>query len=153
MSTQMHDYPVSVQWTGGRDGSGSVAAKHSSTQVKIAVPHEFGGPGGGASPEELLSMAIASCYTITFGIIATNRKIPVQSVSVEAHGQVEQVGQAQFTFKSITVRPTIVLESSATEDQLKVAEDMSHKADLYCIITNAVRGKVEIIVEPTISKA
>lgn len=147
----IHDYPVSVQWTGGRDGKGTVSSKHSGTQIAIAVPPEFQGPGGGASPEELLSSAIASCYTITFGIIAANRKIPVRSISVEAVGQVEQSG-AQFTFKSITVRPSIVLEAEATEEQMKIAEDMSHKADLYCIITNAVRGKVEIVVEPTITK-
>jgi len=152
MSSQMHDYPVSVQWTGGRDGSGSVTSKHSNTQIKIAVPPEFQGPGGGASPEELLTSAVASCYTITFGIIASNRKIPVQSIAVEAVGEVEQAG-AQFTYKSVTVRPTIVLSGEATEDQLKLAENMAHKADLYCIITNAVRGKVEIKVEPSVSKA
>lgn len=152
MSSQLHDYPVSVQWTGGRDGKGTVDSKHSNTQLKVAVPPEFQGPGGGACPEELLTSAVACCYTMTFGIIAANRKIPVQSVSVEANGQVEQSGQ-QFTYKSVTIRPTIVLSSDATDEQMKLAEDMSHKADLYCIITNAVRGKVEITVEPTISKA
>lgn len=152
MATLNHEYPVSVQWNGGRDGNGTVSAQHSGMQVPIAVPPEFQGPGGGASPEELLTSAIASCYTITFGIIAANRKLPVSTVSVEAVGQVEQNG-AQFTYKSITVRPRITLDASATEEQMKVAEDMSHKADLYCIITNAVRGKVEIVVEPTIEKA
>lgn len=151
MATLIHDYPVSVQWDGGRDGSGSVSSKHSGTSVPIAVPPEFQGPGGGASPEELLTSAIASCYTITFGIIAANRKLPVSSIQVEAVGQVEQNG-AQFTYRNITVRPRITLDASATEEQMKVAEDMSHKADLYCIITNAVRGKVEIVVEPTITR-
>ena len=151
MSSALHDYPVSVQWVGGRDGKGVVRSKHSGTDITIAVPPEFQGPGGGASPEELLTTAIASCYTITFGIIATNRKIPVSSIAVEAVGQVEQAG-AQFTFKSVTVRPTIVLTADATDEQLKLAEDMAHKADLYCIITNAVRSKVEIVVEPTIGR-
>ena len=152
MSNQMHDYPVSVQWTGGRDGKGAATSQHSGTEISIAVPPEFQGPGGGACPEELLTTAIASCYTMTFGIIAANRKIPVNSIHVEAIGQVEQAG-AQFTFKTITVKPSIVLDASATDEQVKLAEDMSHKADLYCIITNAVRGKVEIIVEPMIRKA
>lgn len=147
----MHEYPVSVQWTGGRDGSGSVDSQNSSTKIDVAVPPEFQGPGGGACPEELLTSAVAACYTMTFGIIAQNRKIPVQSVAVDAVGEVEQAG-AQFTFKKITIKPTIVLASDATDEQLKIAEDMSHKADLYCIITNAVRGKVEIAVESSVSK-
>ena len=37
MASQMHEYPVSVEWTGGREGSGSVTSKHSNTQIKIAV--------------------------------------------------------------------------------------------------------------------
>jgi peroxiredoxin-like protein len=152
MSSQMHEYPVSVQWTGGRDGSGSVDSKHSNTKIDVAVPPEFQGPGGGACPEELMTSAVASCYTMTFGIIAANRKIPVQSIAVDAVGEVEQAG-AQFTFKKITIKPTIVLAPEATDEQLKIAEDMSHKADLYCIITNAVRGKVEIAVESNVSKA
>jgi len=151
MSSQLHEYPVSVQWTGGRDGNGSVSSANSSTQISIAVPPEFQGPGGAACPEELLTSAVASCYTMTFGIIAQNRKIPVKSMTVEAHGEVEQSG-ATFTFKKVTLKPTITLDAAATDDQMKIADDMAHKADLYCIITNAVRGKVEIVVEPTINK-
>ena len=52
----------------------------------------------------------------------------------------------------MTLRPTITLEAGATEEQAKLAEDMAHKADLYCIITNAVRDKVKITVEPNIIK-
>ncbi|MFI5386723.1 MAG: OsmC family protein, partial [Fimbriimonadales bacterium] len=88
----LHDYPVTVEWTGGRDGKGRVSAKHSGSSLAIAVPPEFQGPGGGSSPEELLTSAIASCYTITFGIIAANRKVPVQGLHVEATGEVEQNG-------------------------------------------------------------
>ena len=151
MSAQIHEYPVSVQWTGGRDGKGAVTANHSGTKIDVAVPVEFQGVGGGTNPEELLTSAIAACYTMTFGIIAANRKIPVTNLQVEAVGQVEQAG-AQFTYTSITVSPRITLEAGATDDQVKIAEDMAHKADLYCIITNAVRGKVEIKVEPTVSR-
>lgn len=95
-------------------------------------------------------MSVASCYSITFGIIAENRKIPVKSLTVEAVGEVEENGP-QFTYKKITLRPTIVLDAGADDAQKKMAEDMAHKADSYCIITNAVRAKVEIVVEPSIS--
>lgn len=145
-----HEYPIDVAWTGGRQGSGKAVAGHSKTTTSIAVPEEFKGAGGGTNPEEMLTAAIASCYTITFGIIAENRKIPVKSLNVEATGEVEEIGPT-FTYKSVTIRPRIVLDGSATDDQKKIAEDMAHKADNYCIITNAVRGKVEITVEPVIT--
>jgi len=145
----LHEYPVSIEWTGGRDGSGSATAATSGTKVGIAVPPEFQGPGGGTNPEELLTSAIASCYTITYGIIATNRRIPVEKIETNAVGVVEQQGMI-FNYKQITIRPTITLSSGATDDQVTAATDNAHKADNYCIITNAVRGKVEVIVEPTV---
>jgi organic hydroperoxide reductase OsmC/OhrA len=43
------------------------------------------------------------------------------------------------------------LEPGADESQMKMAEDMAHKADNYCIITNAVRDKVAIAVEADVS--
>ena len=147
-----HQYPVAVKWNGGREGGGTVSAEHSGITNNIAVGKEFQGTGNGTNPEELLASAVAACYTITFGIIAQNRKIPVTNIETQATGEVEQNG-AQFTYTSVTIRPTITLESGATDDQAKMAEDMAHKADLYCIITNAVRDKVKISVEPNIVRS
>ena len=150
--SKLHEYPVTLNWKGGRDGSGSVKADRTGVQVPLTVPPEFGGTeGDGTNPEELLTASLTACYTITFGIIATNRKLPLVSMDVKATGEVEENGP-QFTYKKITVKPTITLESGATDDQIKIAEDMAHKADAYCIITNAVRDKVEIVVEPTVNR-
>ncbi len=151
MATINHEYVTKVVWTGGRDGDGTATAKGSGVEIPINVPVEFQGKGGGTNPEELLTSAIASCYTITFGIIAANRKLPVKSVETTATGTVEQNGAA-FTYKSITIKPVILMDGEPTFEQLKQAEEIAHKADGYCIITNAVRGKVEISVEPTIAK-
>jgi peroxiredoxin-like protein len=145
----VHDYPVAVEWKGGRDGDGKVTGKTSGASIPLGVPKEFQGTGIGTNPEELLACAVASCYTITFGIIAQNRRIPVSKVETQAVGQVEQNG-AQLSYTAVNLKPTITLESSASEDQVKLAEDMAHKADLYCIITNAIREKVKISVEPII---
>lgn len=147
----IHEYPVTVQWTGGRDGSGTVRPNRSGVESPLSVPPEFQGPGQGTNPEELLTSAIAGCYTITFGIIAANRKLPVMNVHTEAVGEVEQNG-ANFNYKSITIRPTITLAVDATPEQEKMTEEMAHKADNYCIVTNAVRGKVQINIEPTVQK-
>jgi phosphoribosylformylglycinamidine synthase len=35
----------------------------------------------------------------------------------------------------------------------QIAEDMAHKCDAYCIVTNAVRGSVQVTIEPTVSRA
>ena len=145
---QIHEYPVTVNWNGGRDGSGSVSAERLG-KVEISVPPEFQGLGAGTNPEELLTCAIASCYSITFGIIASMRKLPFTGIETKAVGEVEQQG-ANFVYTKVTIRPTISLDSGAGDEARALAEDIAHKADLYCIITIAVRGKVQVTVEPTI---
>ncbi|AIE87260.1 OsmC family protein [Fimbriimonas ginsengisoli] len=149
MAAQLHEYPVQVSWSGGREGNGNATAGHSGTAFDLAVPPEFQGPGGATNPEELLTSAITACYSMTFGIIAANRRLPVKDLKVEAVGTVEQQG-ASFTYKQVVIRPTITLDGSATDAQVATAEDLAHKADNYCIITNAVRGKVEVSVEPKV---
>ena len=148
---QTHEYPVSVSWSGGRDGSGAFKLAHSGFEGPIAVPVEYQGTGAGTNPEELLTSAVACCYGITFGIIAANRKLVLKDFKVDAVGEVEQNG-ASLIYTAITIRPTIVLEASASDEIKALAEDLAHKADLYCIITNAVRGKVAISVEPKITR-
>ena len=148
--SHIHEYPVSVEWSGGRGGNGSVTATRTQTTNQLSVPPEFGGTGSATNPEELLTSAIASCYSITFGIIADSRKLPVQSLKVEVIGYVEQPNPATFNFNKAIIRPTITLSPDASDDQVKMAEDMAHKADTYCIVTNAVRGKVEIVCEPSV---
>ena len=149
MATKLHEYPVVANWVGGRDGSGDLNPAASGKTIPVRVPTEFDGPGGETNPEELFTSAVAGCYAITYGIISKNRRLPVASIKVDALGQVDQQG-ANFAYKSIAIRPTITLEAGATDEQAAQAEEMAHKADAYCIITNAVRGKVEILIEPTV---
>ncbi len=146
---ELHEYPVTVTWSGGRDGAGQVVAERTQTANTLSVPPEFQGPGEGTNPEELLTSAIAACYSITFGIIAGVQRLPFEGIETSATGAVEQNG-ASFNYKTITLRPVIRLSAGADDAAVKKAEDLAHKADLYCIITNAVRGKVEIVLEPTI---
>lgn len=145
----IHPYPVTVTWQGGRLGSGAIHAANSGVETPIAVPPEFQGPGGETNPEELLVSAVAGCYSITFSIIAANRKLPVEKVEVHAEGQVEQQGM-NFVYKTIVLRPHIFLLPGTAEAQATAVKEMAIKADAYCIVTNAVRDKVEIRLEPEI---
>lgn len=148
----IHEYKVEVSWTGGLQGAGSSKSAGSGHQATISVPKEFNGPGAGTNPEELLASAIGSCYSITFGIIAANRKLDYASIVTETVGEVEQNGP-QYTYKKITLRPTITLNPGAPDEAVALAEDIAHKSDMYCIITRAVKGNVEIVVEPNVVRS
>jgi peroxiredoxin-like protein len=147
-----YEYPVNVKWTGGRDGAGAILPERSGTELNVKVPPEFHGPGGGTNPEELLTSAIVGCYTITFGIIAANRKLPVLNIETSAVGQVEQNG-ANFTFTAVTIRPMITVSGDSTDAQIEATRDMAIKTDSYCIVGNSVRDKVRITIEPNVVRA
>ena len=142
------DYPVKAGWSGGRGGAGHVATSDGHVDCDLAVPVEFKGPGNAANPEQLLTCAVASCYVITFGIIAENRKLPVESLELEAVGHVD-VSTMLPKYIGVTLRPTIRVKAP-TEEQKVTILDMAHKAETYCIVTNALRETVEITIEPTI---
>ena len=153
MPTTTHRYPVSVHWTGGRTGHGSLATSRTGVEVPLSVPPEFGGAEASrTNPEELLTSAVASCYTITLGIIADHRKLPVVGIATTAEGEVDQQG-ANFSYARITLRPRIVLAATATDAQLAQARDLAVRADAYCIVTNAVRDKVQVRIEPDVQRA
>lgn len=147
--SSVHEYPISVEWSGAFEGSGTATADRSTSQVTLAVPPEFKGTGAGTNPEELLASAVGGCYCITFGIVAANRRLPFLSVSAKVTGFVDASSPLPV-YTKIVINPTITLGADATDDQVKMAEDMAHKADNYCIITNAIRGKVVIEVHPTV---
>ncbi len=143
-----HEYPVRVTWKGGRDGAGEVTDLRSGVAVPLSTPPEFGGAGNGTNPEQLLAMSVAACYSITLGIVLSNRKVPFVDVQADVTGEVLENGPS-FTYTKLTLRPRITLVG-ADDTQAKVAEDMAHKAEGYCIITNAIRDKVQVAVEPVI---
>jgi peroxiredoxin-like protein len=151
MPTQIHEYPVVANWQGGREGHGDLTPQASGKTIPINVPPEFQGPGGETNPEELLTSAVTGCYSITFGIVAANRKLPVESIRVEAVGEVEQNG-ASFKYRKLTLKPHIQVSADATEEQIQQTLEFAHKADAYCIVTNAIRASVEIVVEPQVVK-
>ena len=146
------EYPVQVDWNGGRTGSGKVHLQRSDVQFGVSVPVEFQGPGIGTNPEELLASAIVSCYCITFGIIATNRKLPVEHILVDAIGVVEQNG-ATFTYREVTIKPKITVFPSADEVAVQNVYEMAIRTDQYCIVGNAVRDKVLIKIEPEVCRS
>lgn len=147
--SSVHEYPAVANWIGGREGAGDVTSVRSGTKVSLSVPPEYQGPGVGTNPEELLTSAVAGCYTMTLGIIAANRKLPVASIETRATGEVEQ-GAGQFTYRSVKLAATIRLPGDASDEQVELAKDLAHKADAYCIVTNALRVKVEITVQPEV---
>jgi organic hydroperoxide reductase OsmC/OhrA len=75
--------------------------------------------------------------------------LPLSRIEVCAEGEVVRQPDKTLKFTAIRLSPRLSL-IGATETQQSSARDMAHKADLYCVISRALRGNVEVTVIPEI---
>jgi peroxiredoxin-like protein len=132
-----YKYVTSVRWTGEKKGMMTIAGK---PPVEVATPPEFKGHEGIWSPEDLYVASVNSCIMTTFLAFAGRAGIAFEGYESEAEGVLEFV-DGKFLFTTITVRPRIVLRPG--EDRAR-AEEILHKAEAQCLISNSIRTKVTL---------
>jgi peroxiredoxin-like protein len=141
-----HHFHLKATWSGGRNGVGTISAGN--LQSKISIPPQMDGPGVGTNPDEMLIGAAATCYLITLAAMIERGKMPVQELSLETEGVVD-VTNGKFTFEKIIHRPKVVIASNADEKERKKIKTATYQSEERCMISNALRGNVELLVEPT----
>src|SRR5688572_29712793 len=69
-------YTAEAKATGGRDGAAETT--DGAFKVKLAVPKEMGGSGGGNNPEQLFAAGYSACFLGALKFVAgkTKAKIP-----------------------------------------------------------------------------
>jgi lipoyl-dependent peroxiredoxin len=75
-------YKTTMLTQGGR--SGQVQSEDGSVKLKLAVPVEMGGKGGGPNPEQLFAAAFAACFEHSVRHIAKVDKLALRGCYVEA---------------------------------------------------------------------
>lgn len=142
-----HHFHLQAVWPGGRNSEGSIEAGNLKT--KVSIPPEMGGPGVGTNPDEMLLGAAATCYMITLAAMIEREKLPLKNMSLESEGKVD-VTNGVITYKQITHKPTVVLQADATEADYKNLGRFVYLAEQSCMISRAIRGNVDIELEPNI---
>lgn len=142
-----HHFHLQADWPGGRNSEGFIKAGN--LQTKISIPPEMDGPGIGTNPDEMLLGAAATCYIITLAAMIERAGLPLQNMDHESEGIVE-VRKGVITYKKIIHKPTVTLKSSATTEEKEKLKTLVEKAEKSCMISRALRGNVEIELEPTI---
>lgn len=144
-----HRFHMEADWQGGRLSTGTI--KGEGLQASISVPAKLGGPGKGTNPEELLISSAMTCYLITLAAILDKRKIPVHSITLQSEGKLT-VEEGNLGFRAIIHRPLVRLMEQS-EEIIQNATHAAHRAEQVCMISKALRGNVEITVEPSFEAA
>jgi Ohr subfamily peroxiredoxin len=131
-------YQAHATATGGRDGS----AKSSDglLDVKLAVPKEMGGAGGGVNPEQMFAAGYSACFLGALKYVAGLQKIAVPAdTKIDATVGIGAIPQGF----GIEAQMTIHLPGL----DRTVAQALVDKAHEVCPYSNATRGNIEVTLQ------
>jgi Ohr subfamily peroxiredoxin len=128
-------YRAHANATGGRDGS--VKSSDGLIDLKLTVPKEMGGAGGGANPEQLFAAGYSACFIGAMKFVAGKQKL-VMPADASINATVG-IGQIPAGF-GIEVQMLVSLPGM----NRAVAQDLIDKAHQVCPYSNATRGNIEV---------
>ena len=128
-------YTAKAKATGGRDGRAT--SSDEVLDVKLAVPKEMGGAGGGTNPEQLFAAGYSACFLGAMKFVAGRDKINI-SKDAFIEGEVG-IGPIPTGF-GIEVKLNIHLKGM---DQAE-AQKLVDAAHIVCPYSNATRGNINV---------
>lgn len=144
-----HDFPVIVTWQGGRNEVGQVTGDV--LDHAVSIPSALNGQGVGTNPDELLVGAAASCMTISLAATLERAHLTPLKIDMRSSGTAS-FDNGKFRMVKITHRPIITM---ANQEQVTKLEQRLERlitvADQNCMVSNSLRGNVDIEVIPTLT--
>ena len=143
MSLEKVVYTAHAVANGGRDGESKTEedAQNHSLQVKLAVPKEMGGSGGGNNPEQLFAAGYAACFLGAMKFAASqDPSMPKPGADTKIHS-------------SVSIGPRDDKAGFGLEVELKVempgvdkaqAKALMDKAHIVCPYSNATKGNIPV---------
>lgn len=142
-----YTFQLSGEFKGGRQGLGHI--KTAGYDHTLSIGKEMNGPGEGTNPDELLIGALASCYLITLSIGLEKQNIPYDQIKIHTKGTVTEDGGLHF--KEVIHYPVVVISQASMDQELeKTITEAMYRAEKNCMIAKALKGNVEILIEPAI---
>ncbi|MEG1709924.1 MAG: organic hydroperoxide resistance protein [Acinetobacter sp.] len=135
MALEKAVYTAKAKATGGRDGRAT--SSDGILDVKLAVPKEMGGAGGGTNPEQLFAAGYSACFLGAMKFVANRDKFNM-SQDAYIEGEVG-IGPIPTGF-GIEVKLNIHLEGM---DQAE-AQKLVDAAHIVCPYSNATRGNINV---------
>ncbi|WP_294770604.1 organic hydroperoxide resistance protein [uncultured Rhodoferax sp.] len=130
-------YQAHAKSTGGRDGT--TRTSDGLLDLKLAVPKEMGGPGGGVNPEQLFASGYSACFIGAMKFVAGTQKIALPAdTSINATVGIGQIPQG-FGIE-------VQLEVSIPGMDKATAEALVAKAHQVCPYSNATRGNIDVTI-------
>ncbi|MFT0547962.1 organic hydroperoxide resistance protein [Allopusillimonas ginsengisoli] len=135
MSLEKVVYRAEATATGGRDGR--AVSSDGLLDIKLAVPTEMGGAGGGANPEQLFAAGYSACFLGALKLVASRESVELPD-NTSINGLVG-IGPIPNGF-GIEVELKIAVPGMERDK----AQALVDKAHIVCPYSNATRGNVDV---------
>ena len=130
-------YTAQAHVTGGReDGHGRSA--DGELDVRLRVPKEMDGAGGGTNPEELFAVGYAACFESALGTVARRRHLDAGQLAIDSAVSLLPAGDGAFR---LAVTLDVSLPSVGDRE---TAAQLVREAHQVCPYSNATRGNIDV---------
>ena len=130
-------YTARAHVTGGRqDGHGRSA--DGELDVRLRLPEEMGGTGGGTNPEELFAVGYAACFESALGTVARRRHLDPGQLAIDSAVSLLPTGDGGFR---LAVTLDVSLPSVGDRE---AAAQLVRDAHQVCPYSNATRGNIDV---------
>jgi len=130
-------YRAQATSAGGRGGS--TRSSDGLLDVKLAVPREMGGPGGGVNPEQLFAAGYSACFIGAMQFVAGLQKVALPAAT-SIHACVG-IGPIPAGF-GIEVQMLVDVPGL----DRAVAQSIVDQAHAVCPYSNATRGNIVVTI-------
>jgi Ohr subfamily peroxiredoxin len=128
-------YRAHATSTGGRDGT--TRSSDGLIDLKLTVPKEMGGAGGGVNPEQLFAAGYSACFIGAMKFVAGTQKIALPAdTRIDATVGIGPIPQGF----GIEVQMQIHVPGM----ELAAAQALVDKAHAVCPYSNATRGNIDV---------
>ncbi len=106
--------------------------------IKMGIPKEFDGPGGGLSPEDLYAMALQNCFVASFKVFAEKSRLTYSKLKTKGLLQVDR-GEDGHPWMSKFLLTVTVEGASKVESIQRLLE----RTTKNCLILNSVKTQIQ----------
>ena len=130
-------YTAHAHVTGGRE-EGHGRSADGELDVRLRVPKEMGGAGGGTNPEELFAVGYAACFESALGTVARRRHLDAGQLAIDSAVSLLPAGNGAFR---LAVTLDVSLPSVGDRE---TAAQLVREAHQVCPYSNATRGNIDV---------
>jgi Ohr subfamily peroxiredoxin len=128
----MPEYIASATAHGAR--AGHVRSDNGRLDLDLAIPEEFGGPGGATNPEELFAAGYSACFQGALAVAGSKREIDTSESEVTA--------RVHLTPPDMNLSVELDVQIPGVDQE--TAQKLTESAHRICPYSRATKDNIEV---------